>query len=211
MYIGSDAFKNTNQAAIYLEGRTSVPSTFDNKWNISKNPVYLNGNLCGHENVTNTHLGSCLYEKFCNICKTIIGSYYSHDYGAPYIPLYSPYGIKKHYSTCSVCLEQKEMPCIAEFTDPNEDIYCLYCGQLIMPRQGMLYSVTMPNGKVYISTMPITYETFTDLAKILGYEELKYSDYKRLTESIIIINNNGVLKQMHMIVPKEIDLNELIE
>lgn len=69
---GSDAFKNTNNASIYLTGKTKAPNTFDINWNSSNNPVYLNGNLCNHNSSTTVSLNDTHHGKLCNDCRTVI-------------------------------------------------------------------------------------------------------------------------------------------
>ena len=71
-HIGSDAFKNTNNASIYLNGRTFVPSTFDLNWNSSANPVYFNGILCNHSSKTIIELNATQHGDLCNSCRTIV-------------------------------------------------------------------------------------------------------------------------------------------
>ncbi len=69
--IGNDAFKNTNNASIYLEGKEIVPSTFSYYWNPSGNPVYLNGNLCTHTFKTTIELNDTQHGDYCFDCKTL--------------------------------------------------------------------------------------------------------------------------------------------
>ena len=68
--IGSDAFKNTNNASIYLEDRATSPNTFNVKWNVSNNPVYLDGVLCNHTNTTYQSITSGQHGDLCDDCRT---------------------------------------------------------------------------------------------------------------------------------------------
>lgn len=78
--IGNDAFKNTNNASIYLEGKTNAPSTFNINWNSSNNPVYLNGHLCTHTSSTTITLDDAYHGHFCNDCRTIFSESLHNKY-----------------------------------------------------------------------------------------------------------------------------------
>lgn len=124
--IGSNAFQNTNNASIFLLGRSIAPSTFDINWNSSKNPVYLDLNLCIHQTNTLIMLDSRQHGYLCNHCRTITSTE-NHSLGAPYIPTTPLYGMSRHYATCACGLVIQ--PCIGIILDPGEPVYCYYCGQ----------------------------------------------------------------------------------
>lgn len=232
-HIGENAFKNTNNASIYLEGRTNVTNTFNKKWNISNNSVYLNGSRCWHnEGVTRASLDSEYHADLCNKCRTATNismhtkyiyncakhchdcSYQSvaqHTLGAPYTPIYSPspYQIKKHYSTCSVCGEQEEMTCIAEYQGPEQDIYCALCGQLMSSPLIILHSIIMPNGKIYVSPVPITFKSFIVLSNEIGYRSLSYDYYVRNKQIILKSKYRQSINSWYLI-PKEDNFDELL-
>ena len=70
--ISKDAFYKTNNIPIYIDGRVSVPSTFDTNWNSSGNTVYLNGSLCTHNiGTTLIKLNDALHGYLCNKCRTV--------------------------------------------------------------------------------------------------------------------------------------------
>ncbi len=70
--INKDAFDSTNNIPIYLNGRTSVPTTYDINWNSSENPVYFNGILCTHIYKSTIKLNATQHGDLCNHCKTVI-------------------------------------------------------------------------------------------------------------------------------------------
>ena len=149
-HIGSDAFKNTNNASIYLTGRTKAPSTFDLNWNSSANPVYLNGTLCQHTSVTKISLSDAQHGDLCNDCRTIINkanhrkytsngwqycydcSYskyvgHTHIFSGPYIQA----GEAGHLASCS-CGATSLQAHIAGIHEPGDRyVNCIRCGYLI--------------------------------------------------------------------------------
>lgn len=152
--IGRDAFKNTNNAAIRLQGRVKAPSSFDLDWNSSANPVYLNGTLCQHTSITKISLNDAQHGDLCNDCRTtinkaphnkyIVGNWeycydctysknlnsHTHSYGAPYIPIppINQFDMRRHYTTCD-CGDVITRPCMAFAPEPGETAYCYFCGQ----------------------------------------------------------------------------------
>jgi len=126
--ISKDALRNTNNIPIYINGRESVPSTFDVNWNSSGNPVYLNGSLCTHNSGTILiKLNDALHGYLCNKCRTVT-SKAAHTAGPPYTPFDSPFGMPRHFASC-IC-GTVLAPCIG-FAPPGQQAYCIYCGQPI--------------------------------------------------------------------------------
>lgn len=121
--IGSNAFLNTNGAAIYLVGRTSAPNTFNANWNPSNNPVYLNGNLCTHPTKTLTNISSSKHGQMCNTCRTttnIVSHSYTHDH--------TWHNYKQHRSYCD-CGANKLIGHAVSSSDPGMPYKtCLHCG-----------------------------------------------------------------------------------
>ena len=68
--IGSGAFSNTNNASLYLQNKSTAPTTFDANWNASNNPVYLNGNICNHPTTTPSSVNPNYHANLCNTCRT---------------------------------------------------------------------------------------------------------------------------------------------
>lgn len=94
--VGNNAFLNTNNAPIHLEGRTIVPSTFSMNWNPSGNPIYLNDSLCTHPSTTFTHLNSTEHGDLCNVCRTAINRV-SHSYSLNHTWI----NLRQHRSYCT--------------------------------------------------------------------------------------------------------------
>jgi|GEM_PF-1402993 len=170
-HIGSDAFKNTNHASIYLTGRTKAPSTFNINWNSSVNPVYLNGNLCLHtSSVTTVSLNDTQHGNLCNDCRTVIskslhskytsGNWeYCHDCSySKYIGHTHSYthtwlSLRQHQSSCS-CGDIRIRPHIVS-GDWNGIGYatCLDCGgpaELGMVMFGVLPRTIESLSSIYI-------------------------------------------------------------
>lgn len=175
----SNAFNITRNIFILLPGRTSVPSTFSIHWNPSRHPVYFNGQLCTHTNTTIVDLGYN-HGQLCDRCRTVVST--SNHIFTTYTPIQSsnPYGMKQHYANCSICDHQEIMPCIGEYQGPYEDTYCELCGQLMTPGQ-IFFQTILPNGKVYVSNQPITFESLKHLTNHLGIE-YTYSDYIKMNQ-----------------------------
>ena len=70
-YIGSCAFENTNNAEIYFNKINSIPKIFSERWNISKNPVYLDMDLCTHE-IKNNKYNDSTHKSICERCQTML-------------------------------------------------------------------------------------------------------------------------------------------
>jgi len=205
-HIGNDAFKNTNNVSIYLEGKSSVPSTFKVNWNASGNPVYLNGNLCTHPSTTLTKSNHTQHGHLCNDCKTFT-SKSNHGYNHNHIPNgTAPSGIAIHLSICA-CGDSVTMPCASIFPhEPGDTVICWYCGQIFS--NPILYTITLTNGEVFVSNVPFTYEMYKMLSIDLG---IAYSYSTYLTESAqsqilnletkneilaIIVNNRKYIHEM---------------
>jgi hypothetical protein len=149
-HIGKNAFQNTNNASIYLNGRSSVSSTFDINWNSSANPVYLNGIICNHSSKTRIEINSTHHGDLCNTCRTIInkathrtytsgGWVYCHDcsyskyvghthtYSGPYIPA----GDAGHLATCSCGATSVQAHIAGLHESGDRYVNCMRCGYLI--------------------------------------------------------------------------------
>lgn len=148
--IGSAAFKNTNNAPIYLQGRAKAPITFNLNWNSSANPVYLNGTLCTHSSKNIVELNATQHGDVCNDCRTVIStsshnkykigeweychdcSYskyvgHTHTYSGPYIPA----GDAGHLVSCS-CGATSVQAHIAGLHEPGDRyVNCMRCDYLI--------------------------------------------------------------------------------
>jgi|GEM_PF-5648695 len=144
-HIGSNAFQNTNNASIYLTGRTSAPSTFNINWNSSANPVYLNGNLCNHASKTTISLNDTQHGDLCNNCRTITNKanhnkytsgLWKYCYNCPYSKYighthtyaHTWLNLRQHVSSC-LCGSNVTRPHIVS-SDWNGVGYatCLDCG-----------------------------------------------------------------------------------
>lgn len=120
-HIGSDSFKNTNNASIYLLNRTSVPNTFDINWNSSVNPVYLNGKLCSHtSSMITVSLNDTHHANPCSDCRTAFSKFphrkyvfnnYDRCYDCDYSKLH-----KHEYSLTWVNYRQHESRCFCGYT-----------------------------------------------------------------------------------------------
>lgn len=160
-HIGIEAFKNTNNAPIYLEGRTSVPQTFRNNWNSSGNPVYLDGNLCTHLTTTLKSCCSSLHGDLCDTCKTFVNKS-SHNHNYSYTPKPFPTGLPMHEAYCQ-CGHSITVPCGTIFPSlPGEILTCFFCGQELNSPQ---YMLVLPNGVPFFSESFITYEMFKQIAQ----------------------------------------------
>lgn len=145
-HIGSDAFKNTNNARIYLNGRIVAPSTFDLNWNSAANPVYLNGVLCNHSSKTTIELNATQHGDLCNSCRTIINKANHNKYTSGlweycHNCLYSKYighthtynthtwlSLQQHESSCS-CGSSKIRPHVVSGSSGGFGYEtCLECG-----------------------------------------------------------------------------------
>ena len=145
-HIGSDAFKNTNNASIYLNGRTFVPSTFDLNWNSSANPVYFNGILCNHSSKTIIELNATQHGDLCNSCRTIVNKanhnkytsgLWEYCYNCPYSKYighthtYNTHtwlSLQQHESSCS-CGSSKIRPHVVSGSSGGFGYEtCLECG-----------------------------------------------------------------------------------
>lgn len=143
--IGNDAFKNTNNASIFLEGKVIVPSTFSYYWNPSGNPVYLNGNLCTHTFKTTIELNDTQHGDYCFDCRTLtnkmshrkytLGEWqYCHD--CPYSKFlghthnytYTWLNLQEHKRSCS-CGDSRTTPHIISGSWNGQGYTtCLACG-----------------------------------------------------------------------------------
>lgn len=181
-HIGSNVFHNTNNAPIYLEGRTSVPSTFDIHWNSSGNPVYLNGNLCTHASTTLMSINYTQHGHLCNICRTFV-SESNHNHNVKHIPLgTAPSGIAVHSSYCR-CGHSVTVPCVSKIPHlPGDTVICTYCGQEFT---NPLFMITLPNGESFVSNAPFTYDMFKQLAEHLEISN-EYADFVLSTRSSTI-------------------------
>mgnify|MGYP000849563667 CR=1 FL=1 len=181
-HIGSDVFQNSNNAPIYLEGRTSAPNTFDINWNSSGNPVYLNGNLCTHTSTTLMSINYTQHGHLCNTCRTFV-SESNHNHNVEHIPLgTAPSGIAVHSSYCR-CGHSVTVPCVSKVPHlPGDTVICTYCGQEFT---NPLFMITLPNGESFVSNAPFTYDMFKQLAEHLeiSYE---YADFVLSTRSSTI-------------------------
>lgn len=93
-HVESDAFKNTNNASIYLTDRTIAPSTFNINWNSSSNPVYLNGVRCTHSTKTLINISTSQHAEVCDSCRTTT-NIASHAY------VHTWFNYQQHRSACS--------------------------------------------------------------------------------------------------------------
>lgn len=171
--IGNNAFQNTNNAPIYLEGRTSAPNTFDINWNSSGNPVYLNGNLCTHTSTTLMSINYTQHGHLCNTCRTFV-SESNHNHNVEHIPLgTAPSGIAVHSSYCR-CGHSVTVPCVSKVPHlPGDTVICTYCGQEFT---NPLFMITLPNGESFVSNAPFTYDMFKQLAEHLEIS-YQYEDF----------------------------------
>ena len=180
--IGNNAFQNTNNAPIYLEGGASAPNTFDINWNSSGNPVYLNGNLCTHTSTTLMSINYTQHGHLCNTCRTFV-SESNHNHNVEHIPLgTAPSGIAVHSSYCR-CGHSVTVPCVSKVPHlPGDTVICTYCGQEFT---NPLFMITLPNGESFVSNAPFTYDMFKQLAEHLeiSYE---YADFVLSTRSSTI-------------------------
>jgi thermitase len=180
--IGNNAFQNTNNAPIYLEGRTSAPNTFDINWNSSGNPVYLNGNLCTHTSTTLMSINYTQHGHLCNTCRTFV-SESNHNHNVEHIPLgTAPSGIAVHSSYCR-CGHSVTVPCVSKIPHlPGDTVICTYCGQEFT---NPLFMITLPNGESFVSNAPFTYDMFKQLAEHLEISN-EYADFVLSTRSSTI-------------------------
>lgn len=171
--IGNNAFQNSNNAPIYLEGRTSAPNTFDINWNSSGNPVYLNGNLCTHTSTTLMSINYTQHGHLCNTCRTFV-SESNHNHNVEHIPLgTAPSGIAVHSSYCR-CGHSVTVPCVSKVPHlPGDTVICTYCGQEFT---NPLFMITLPNGESFVSNAPFTYDMFKQLAEHLEIS-YQYEDF----------------------------------
>ncbi len=148
-YIGSCAFENTNNAEIYFNKINSIPKIFSERWNISKNPVYLDMDLCTHE-IKNNKYNDSTHKRICERCQTMLKEE-AHNYidlichlrctdcehkkvikhNLSYTPLY--YDNHKHIAYCTLCDYERIEHCIGNSFNNNQDILCIFCNQLITP------------------------------------------------------------------------------
>lgn len=123
-YIGQSAFQNTNSALLFLQGRITVPNSFDISWNSSNNPVYLNNIQCLHESKTLVYLDSTKHGDLCIICRTIANTE-SH--------LYANF-IWKNYNQHSACCECESIKLQGHVISSSDIGFpykaCLLCGGL---------------------------------------------------------------------------------
>lgn len=146
-HIGADAFINTNNASIYLDGRTSVPSTFSYYWNSSGNPVYLNGNQCMHTSKNTIELNATQHGDLCNHCRTVTnimnhrkytsGNWercydcsYSKDLGHTHTYTYTWLDLKQHESSCSCGYNRVTAHIVSGDWNGQGYTTCLSCGGL---------------------------------------------------------------------------------
>lgn len=229
-HIGSDAFKNTNDAAIYLEGKASVPNTFNAKWNVSNNPVYLNGVKCLHDGTkTRVSLDTTHHADLCDKCRTATNitkhSFYTlncteqcsgcsyqgladHDYVYTPKGTTNPYEMKQHYADCMTCGDRSILPCLGIVQSPDEDVYCLLCGRLMTTPLPM-YMIKMPNGDILVSSEKIEYEYFLSISKKFDYNEVSYSYFEKNNKLMLNYDKNLNLEGLYLI-PKMYELEEFI-
>ncbi len=123
-HVGSDAFKNTNNASINLTGRTKAPSTFNSNWNSSANPVYFNSNPCLHNSVTSINLNDTHHNNFCDDCRTIFSKTLHNKY------------VSNGWEYCYDCSYSKPVAHVHNFTGPYTNMgnlhrqYCA-CGDYV--------------------------------------------------------------------------------
>lgn len=186
--IGSHAFQNTNNASIYLEGRTSAPSTFDINWNSSGNPVYLNGNLCPHSSTTLVSVNYTQHGHLCNTCRTFV-SKSNHNHNVEHIPLgTAPSGIAMHASYCR-CGHSVTVPCVSRMPHlPGDTVICMYCGQEF---SNPVFVMTLLNGESFVSNAPFTYDMFEQLVEHLELS-YAYADFIVSVRSNIVYDDYAV-------------------
>lgn len=184
-HMGSDVFKNTNNASIRLQGRTSVPSTFDINWNSSENPVYLNDNLCTHASTTLMHINYTQHGNLCDFCRTFVNKS-NHIHNHSYIPFgTAPSGVAVHLSMCK-CGDSIVTPCISRIPhEPGDTVICWYCGQIFS--NPILYTITLSNGEIFVSNIPFTYEMYKQLNNDLALT-YSYSSYLLMSAQSKILN-----------------------
>lgn len=186
-HIGSNVFHNTNNAPIYLEGRTSAPSTFDIHWNASGNPVYLNGNLCTHTSTTFMSINYTQHGHLCNTCRTFV-SKSNHNHNVEHIPLgTAPSGIAMHASYCA-CGHSVTVPCVGTLHIPGQPTTCMYCGQEF---SNPLFMLMLPNGETFVSNAPFTYDMFEQLVEHLELS-YNYADFVVSTRSNIVYDEYDI-------------------
>lgn len=229
-HVGNDAFKKTNDAAIYLEGKASVPNTFNAKWNVSNNPVYLNGVKCLHDGTkTRVSLDTTHHADLCDKCRTATNitkhSFYTlncteqcsgcsyqgladHDYVYTPKGTTNPYEMKQHYADCMTCGDRSILPCLGIVQSPDEDVYCLLCGRLMTTPLPM-YMIKMPNGDILVSSEKIEYEYFLSISKKFDYNEVSYSYFEKNNKLMINYDKNLNLEELYLI-PKMYELEEFI-
>lgn len=120
--IGANAFKNTNNARIDLEGRTSSPSTFNASWNSSNNPVYLSGIRCYHTSRTLVSINTTTHGERCDKCRTTI-NITSHAYTN-----YIWKNYNQHSTTCGCGAFKLQGHAVASGDPGNPYKTCLHCG-----------------------------------------------------------------------------------
>ncbi len=186
-HIGSNVFHNTNNAPIYLEGRTSAPSTFDIHWNASGNPVYLNGNLCTHTSTTFMSINYTQHGHLCNTCRTFV-SKSNHNHNVEHIPLgTAPSGIAMHASYCA-CGHSVTVPCVGTLHIPGQPTTCMYCGQEF---SNPLFMLMLPNGETFVSNAPFTYDMFEQLVEHLELS-YNYADFVFSVRSNIVYDEYDI-------------------
>ncbi len=185
--IDSNAFQNTNNAPIYLNGRTSAPSTFDVNWNSSGNPVYLNGYLCTHSSTTLTKSNHLQHGDLCDNCRTFVNKS-NHNHNVEHIPLgTAPSGIAMHASYCA-CGHSVTVPCVGTLHIPGQPTTCMYCGQEF---SNPLFMLMLPNGETFVSNAPFTYDMFEQLVEHLELS-YNYADFVFSVRSNIVYDEYDI-------------------
>lgn len=96
----------------------------------------------------------------------------------------SPF-MKQHFSDCD-CGYSRIDPCIGEApTDPHEPVFCVLCGQQMSG--SMWYSITLSNGKTYISNTNITVEDILVLTSLLQLN----MTYNEINILVILANRDA--------------------